>query len=49
MRENPDRKKEPIQKQPRKVFYKKAVLKNFAIFTRERLCLFNKVAGLHSL
>ena len=29
----------PFQKQPPKVFYKKAVLKNFAIFTGKRLCL----------
>ena len=33
------------------VFYKKAVLKNFAIFTRKTAVLeflFNKVAGLHA-
>ena len=28
----------PFQKKPPKVFYKKAVLKNFAIFTGKRLC-----------
>ena len=42
----------PFQKQPPKVFYKKAVLKSFAIFTGKYLCslesLFNKVAGLQS-
>ena len=27
-----------FQKQPPEVFYKKVVLKNFAIFTREQLC-----------
>ena len=37
-----------IQKQPLKVFYKKAVLKSFAIFTEKRLCwnLFNKSTDL---
>ena len=36
------------QKQPPVVFYKRAVLKNFAIFTGKRLCLslFLKVLGL---
>ena len=29
---------DPFQKQPPKVFYKKAVLKNFAIFTGKHLC-----------
>ena len=29
---------ERIQKQPPEVFYKKAVLINFAIFTRKHLC-----------
>ena len=36
------------QKQPPEVFYKKGVLKNFAKFTKKRLCqslLFNKVVG----
>ena len=27
-----------VQKQPLEVFYKKAALKNFAIFIEERLC-----------
>ena len=40
----------PFQKQPPKVFQKKSVLKNFAIFTGKNLCslesLFNKAAGL---
>ena len=40
----------PFQKQPPKVFHKKTVHKNFAIFTGKNLCslesLFNKVAGL---
>ena len=40
----------PFQNQPRKAFHKKAVLKNFAIFTGKHLCslesLFNKVAEL---
>ena len=37
-----------IQKQRPQVFYKKAVLQNFAIFTGKSLCwtLFNKVAYL---
>ena len=37
------------QKQPPEVFYKKAVLKNFVLFTGKHLCwslFFNKVAGL---
>ena len=36
------------QKQPPEVFYKKAILKNFAMFTGKHLCesLLNKVAGL---
>ena len=36
------------QKQPPEMFYKKAVLKNFAIFTGQHLCcilFFNKVVG----
>ena len=41
----------PFQKQPPKVFHKKTVHKNFAIFTGKNLCslesLFNKVAGLN--
>ena len=37
-----------IQKQPPEVYYKKAVFKNFAMFTGKHLCwspFFNKVAG----
>ena len=37
------------QKQPPKMFYKKAVLKKFAIFTGKHLCwslFFYKIAGL---
>ena len=38
----------PLQKQRLEVFYKKAVLKNFAIFTKKHLCwsFLNKVADL---
>ena len=38
-----------VQKQPLQLFCKKGVLRNFAKFTRKRLCqsiFFNKVAGL---
>ena len=40
-----------ILKQPREVFFKKGVLKNFANFTGKHLCwslFFNKVAGLRA-
>ena len=38
-----------MQKQPLEMFFRKSVLKNFAIFTGKHLCwclFFNKVAGL---
>ena len=41
----------PLQKQPPEVFYRKAVLKNFAKFTGTHLCqslFFNKVADLRT-
>ena len=40
-----------MQKQPLEVFYKKAVLRNFAILTGKYLCwnpAFNKVVGLQA-
>ena len=40
-----------MQKQPLEVFYKKAVLRNFAILTGKCLCwnpAFNKVVGLQA-
>ena len=41
--------KHAMQKQPPEVFYKKAVLENFAKFTGKHLCqssFFNKVGGM---
>ena len=38
-----------LEMQPPEVFYKKAVIENFAIFTGKHLCLeplFNRIAGL---
>ena len=38
----------PLQKQPPEVFYKEAVLKNFAIFTAKHLCWSLFLIKLHA-